>query len=388
MGVIVRQKVKGKGNPWWIFINYNGRRKAKLIGDKRAAEDTASAIREKLKKGEFRIEDKRLPLFKDYAQKWLEGYVKNSCKYSTWKSYKEIVKNHLEPIFGNKTLDEISRADIKDFIHQKLNEGLSVNTVRNVKNALSGILTYAFEDELISGNPASKTGKLIKAKDKREDVNPYTPEEVNLYLETNRKHYPEHYPFFLCGFRTGMRLGELQGLQWPDFDFNSRFIEVRRSYVRGRITTPKSGKTRRVDMTPHLAETLKELKLKRKKEALRKGREVSEWVFCNEEGNILSSANLRKRVFFRCQEKVGLRRIRFHDMRHTYATIRISKGDSIEDVSKQLGHSSPKTTWDTYYHWIPGKKKSEVDELDNLGKMQPPATQMQPEAESGKRRVS
>lgn len=63
--------------------------------------------------------------------------------------------------------------------------------------------------------------------------------------------------------------------------------------------------------------------------------------------------------------KVGLRKIRIHDLRHTYATLRISKGDNIADVSNQLGHHFPKLTWDVYYHWMPGKKKTEVDALDD-----------------------
>ena len=70
MGVIVRQKEKGKGKPWWVFISHNGIKKSKKVGDKSAAEEAASTIREKLKKGELRIENQKLPLFKDYAEKW------------------------------------------------------------------------------------------------------------------------------------------------------------------------------------------------------------------------------------------------------------------------------------------------------------------------------
>jgi integrase len=88
---------------------------------------------------------------------------------------------------------------------------------------------------------------------------------------------------------------------------------------------------------------------------------------------------LRKRVFYKCLEKAGLRRIRIHDLRHTYATLRISKGDNILDVSKQLGHHSVKITLDIYAHWMPGGKKSEVDELDG---------QQAPGADVGKAEVA
>jgi integrase len=163
-----------------------------------------------------------------------------------------------------------------------------------------------------------------------------------------------------------MRLGELIALRPGDLDFNGGFIEIRRAFSRGRLTTPKSGKSRRVDMSNGLAETLKQHLVSRKKEALRKGwGEPPELLFYNEAGNRIELSGIRKRVFYKCLEKGGLRRIRIHDLRHTYATLRISKGDNILDVSKQLGHHSIKITLDTYAHWMPGGKKSEVDELDS-----------------------
>ncbi|MFZ2448791.1 MAG: tyrosine-type recombinase/integrase [Syntrophobacteraceae bacterium] len=93
--------------------------------------------------------------------------------------------------------------------------------------------------------------------------------------------------------------------------------------------------------------------------------EERESLFYNETGKMVDINNLRKRVFYRALERAKLRRIRIHDLRHTYATLRISKGDNILDVSKQVGHSSVKITLDIYCHWMPGGKKSEVDELDS-----------------------
>jgi integrase len=84
-------------------------------------------------------------------------------------------------------------------------------------------------------------------------------------------------------------------------------------------------------------------------------------------------------------EKAELRRIRIHDLRHTYATLRIAKGDSIADVSNQLGHHLVKLTMDVYYHWIPGKKKSEVDALDDPSFIHPPAPHMHPDAQKTKK---
>ena len=117
-----------------------------------------------------------------------------------------------------------------------------------------------------------------------------------------------------------MRLGELQALQWGDIDFQGRFIEIRRSVRKDHITSTKTDQRRRVDMTPMLAETLKELRTLEKKRALQQGRAVSEWVFADTKGPMLVRERLRK-CLNKCLEKLGLRRIRLHDLRHSYATI-------------------------------------------------------------------
>jgi integrase len=171
-----------------------------------------------------------------------------------------------------------------------------------------------------------------------------------------------------------MRIGELEALQWGDIDFNGRFIEVQRGNRRGRISDTKNRKHRRVDMTPHLAETMKALRQVQVKAALKRGGQVAEWVFAKPKGEKLNRA-LFTRVLQSCLAVAGLRRIRVHDLRHTYATIRLMRGHNVGDVSYQLGNSSIKITYDTYGHWIPGRFKGEVDDLDVA---QPAATQTQP----------
>jgi integrase len=380
MGVKVRQKIKGRGKPYWVFVTHQGKRTSRLVGDKAAAENVASKIRAKLKLGEFDLDEKKkppVPLFKDFAKGFMETYSVMNHEESTTESYQQALDRHLIPYFGDMALNEIGRKHIKEFIIEKQlqqivnrkgkkKKRLSVGTVRVIKAYLSAILSEAVDDEFISFNPAANTGKLIKGgKGDKKEIFPFTWEEKEKFEHAMLKYYPRYYPLFLTALRTGMRLGELIALQPGDLDFNGGFIEVRRAYSRGRLTTPKSGKTRRVDMSNGLAETLKEHLVTRKKEALKKGwGEPPELLFYNEAGNTIDINGLRKRVFYKCLEKAGLRRIRIHDLRHTYATLRISKGDNILDVSKQLGHHSVKITLDIYAHWMPGGKKSEVDELD------------------------
>jgi integrase len=90
-----------------------------------------------------------------------------------------------------------------------------------------------------------------------------------------------------------------------------------------------------------------------------------EYVFTNRDGGFMDQDHWRSSVFKKALQKSGLREIRIHDLRHTYATLRISKGDNIADVSNQLGHHSVRFTMDVYYHWFPGKKKFEVDTLND-----------------------
>ncbi|MFC1866558.1 tyrosine-type recombinase/integrase [Thermodesulfobacteriota bacterium] len=368
MGVTVRQKAKGKGKPWWVFVSHDGKRTSRRIGDKKAAEEVASTIRSKLQLGDFGFEEKQrkaIPTFKLYAEAFMNTYSAMNHKESTQESYRSALDLHILPYLGDMDLDAITRKDVKEFINEKNKDDLSAGTVRNLKAYLSAILSEAVDDELIQYNPASKTGKLIKKRDNKE-ISPLTWKEKAKLEETLEKHYKRYYPFFLTALRTGMRLGELIALKPGDLDFNGGFFEIRRSCSRGKITTPKSGKTRRVDMSKGLSEILKVYLTERKRETLKKGwKESPEWLFYNENGGIIDVNNIRKRIFYKALEKAKLRCIRIHDLRHTYATLRISKGDNILDVSKQLGHHSIRITLDTYAHWMPGGKKSEVDELDS-----------------------
>jgi integrase len=366
MGVTVRQKEKGRGKPWWVFIAHNGERKSIRVGERNAAECLAAKIQEKLKAGELQITpEKKTPTFGEYARKWLDGHVETSLKFTTQKSYDYIMRIHLGGLM-ERPLDQITRPELRDLIYEKLKSGLAPKTVVNIKAVISSLMNHAFEDGLIMGNPVARLGKFIKRKDPKADINPLTRDEARAFLEAVGEHTPRYLPFFLCALRTGMRLGELLALEWGNVDFRGGFIEVRRSFTHGYFTTPKNHKSRRVDMSPQLAETLKELRTERKREALARGwGEVPELVFVNETGGLISESNLRNRVFFKALEKAGLRRIRIHDLRHGFASLLIQNGESLAYVRDQLGHSSIQITVDTYGHLVPGSNRQAVAKLDD-----------------------
>jgi integrase len=161
-----------------------------------------------------------------------------------------------------------------------------------------------------------------------------------------------------------MRAGELVGLQWGDIDFRGKFLTVRRAFTRGREEGTKTGKTRRVDISDALLHELQALKKRRQESYLKEGKnEIPLWVFCNQEGNPLEYYNLKHRHFEKCLAAAGLRRIRFHDLRHTFASLLIQNGESLAYIKDQLGHSSIKMTVDVYGHLVPGANRAAVNKL-------------------------
>jgi len=147
-------------------------------------------------------------------------------------------------------------------------------------------------------------------------------------------------------------------------NFPSSFRFKRAS--RWKIETPKNDKIRRVDMSKQLTETLLDLRHARKVEAIKKGwGRIPEWIFITEDGTPIDGSNWRKRVFNKAIEKAGLRKIRIHDLRHTYASLLIQAGESLAYIRDQLGHHSIKVTVDIYGHLAPEGNKEAVDRLDD-----------------------
>jgi len=386
MGVKVRQKIKGKGKPWWVFVAHNKRRTSRKVGDKDAAEEVASEIRARLKLGQFSFEeDKPIPTFKKYADSWIKVTVPATCKDSTLSDYQDILKKHIMDEFGDIPINVITRGMVKTFLLKKTNDGYAGSTVSHIRNVVSGVLNVALDDEKIPANPAIGLKGIIKKKPKNDAINPLTAEELSTLLNAVYKHFPKHYPLFLTLARTGMRIGEALALQWDDIIFEERYIHIQRGLARGKISYPKSGKDRKVDMSPQLAETLKYLKGTFRLKIVGDNTEP-EYIFKNSSGELVNLNNWRKRIFYKVIGKAEIRKIRIHDLRHTYATLRINKGDNIADVSNQLGHHSVRMILDVYHHWMPGDKKTEVDALDDLSPSHPNAPHMHPatqESEKG-----
>lgn len=318
----------------------------------------AEKIRARLILGDFKIGPEKTYLFKDYADRWIGTVVPAIGKQSTINHYTSALK-HVLPVFRDMEVQDITRVMVREFLMKKAKR-YKAGTIKTIRTAISGPLSIALDEEVIQVNPAQRLGKVTR--DRMKDIpDPLTRKELTLLLDTFKKHFARYYPLALTLARTGMRLGEALALQWGDIDFRGRFITVRRSLTANEVSSTKTSRIRRVDMSDQLVVALQAMKKQRRVEKIEAG---PDWVFCGENGQIIQQQKWRDRVFLRALEKAGLRHIRTHDLRHGYATDLIQGGTSLAYVRDQLGHSSIKMTVDTYTHLIPGGNKGAVNILD------------------------
>jgi integrase len=182
----------------------------------------------------------------------------------------------------------------------------------------------------------------------------FTPDEIHLLLE---KQDTKHGPFIMTAVMTGMREGELLGVQWPDIDWNKSQIYVRRTLQGGKFYAPKTKTSkRRIDVD-------QELLLELKKWRLRCPKSESDLVFPNEVGKPMDATNMIKRVWYPTLRRAGLTRDRFHLLRHTNASLRIEASQNIKYIQNQLGHSSIQVTMDIYGHLMKPVNSEEAAKL-------------------------
>jgi integrase len=368
-------KVKFRRGAWWAFVNHGRRRKAKRIGDKETALRVAKAIRERLARGDLLLEqiaeDETLDA---YARSWLKA-LHGSLKASTIAFYTDNLERHVLPLLGTRSVRSLTRADCRQLVAVSRGKGLAVNTVKGIARTLSVVLSQAVEDDKLPANPALRMGRYLRRGDEAPaEIHPLSSDEAAHLVAVAAEHFPRWQPWILCALRTGLRLGELLGLQWGDVDWNGRFLVIQRNIVKGVLTSPKSHQRRRVDMSAQLAQTLLAWRRAQREHWLKKGENVPLWVFPSRTGTALEERNVRH-VFTRLLEKAELRQIRIHDLRHTMASLLLQAGAPITYVSQQLGHADAAITLRVYAHYLPDGSRKEVDLLDT----QPDATPAQPD---------
>lgn len=359
MAKVRRRTWQGKdGIPktaWEVDCYIDGQR------HKKSGFKTKGAAEKHLRNIERLIEEKesvdKSLTFKEAANNFMALYADIHCKESTTIFYDSLFKNHLIPYFGSRKIHSIKPDLINEFIMLKIEEELSEKTINHLLTLLHTLFQKVIENDKLLNNPMDKVKRL---KLPHQEMSYLQIEQIDKLLSTCKQHYEDFYPFLLTALFTGMRKGELLALTWEDVNLKTGKININKGIYRGTITTPKTNQSiRKIDMPKVLINELKEYKLKSRNNDLG-------LVFCNQVGKHLNPDNLIKRRFDPCLRKAGLDKIRFHDLRHTYACMLITQNVPIKYIQQQLGHNSIQVTLDTYGHVMPNVHDQAVKVLDKI----------------------
>jgi len=250
---------------------------------------------------------------------------------------------------------------VQRFVTQKRTEGLAPQTIKNVLIPLKEMLKHAVRWGYLRESPALYV-ELPRIPHKEMDF--LTPEEIRRFLD----YVPRaRSALFVTAVMTGMRRGEILAMRWANLDWNRGQYFVREALYRKHFVEPKSEASRRaIDLAQTVLDALRQHKVEQGKDRLRFGPEYEDFdlIFCREDGTPLDPDTVAKLEFHRYLKDAGIRRIRFHDLRHTYATLLISQGENPKYIQSQLGHSSIQITLDRYGHLMPDVHREAAERLD------------------------
>ena len=368
------------------YKTYNGKRKTKwqstglpIKGNKRRAE---AMMRELQDDFERPVDPNGPPskamLFADYLVQWLE-IAKSTVKLTTYSSYKGLSESQIIPYFRSLgvTLGDLKAVHIQSF-YQKQLERVKPNTVIHYHAIIHRALKYAVKTDLIDVNPADK---VDRPKKNEFTGNFCSREEMNALFDAVRGNKIE-VPVMLAAF-YGLRRSEVVGLKWDAVDFEQNTLEIRHTVATVRLdgkkvivesdTTKTKASKRTLPLVPVFRERLLALQEEQKENRKLCGRSYNKkydgYICVDPMGNLLLP-NALSDSFQLVLRDYNLRRIRFHDLRHTFATRALERGMDYKTLSAILGHYSVAFTMDTYVHSVDEHKRHEMDKMDDMFGMQ------------------
>lgn len=312
----MKGSIQKKSNIYYAVIAINGKRRWFKGG--KTKKDAQKILNEKLPEidqGTYR--ELKKATFREFTEIWLKSYAEPNVKPSTLAGYMDTINRLLIPAYGNFNLTDIMTGHLQSYVAERL-KSVSAKTICNEVMVIKEMLKHAYRWGYLKINPAEHVERPKTTKSEIEILN---PDEVDKLLFNANGYYRTA---FLAGFLTGMRAGELWGLQWTDIDWNSKQIHVRRSLWKGKFQTPKSKcSIRKIDMTEQLVQELKRWKL---------ACPINEHdlVFPSPEGKLSQHDNVVKRYFNQALRLAGLRQVCFHSLRHSNASLRIQAGQNIK----------------------------------------------------------
>ena len=294
----------------------------------------------------------------EYLDRWLVDSVLDTVRPTTYERYEQIVRIHVRPAIGSVKLKNLTPVHVRGLYREKLEAGLSARTVQYIHVTLHKALKQAVQDGLI---PRNTTEAVKPPQVRREEIRPLSAEQVKVLLETACGDRLE--ALFVLAIHTGLRQGELLGLKWEDVDLEDGTLRVRRTLATAKggpvLMAPKTKSSRRsVKLTQGAMDALRSHLKGQLKDIDRAG---SLWqenglVFASEIGEFLDRRYLTSHRFKALLKRAQLPEIRFHDLRHTCATLLLSSNVNPKIVSEMLGHATIAITLDTYSHVLPNMR--------------------------------
>jgi integrase len=352
-GTITRRK-DGRWEARYYVPTVNGTKRKTIYGK------TQAEVRDKLTKAlSDRIDgivyDDENMTVEEYLDVWLKGSVYGSVRRSTYDRDTNLVNNHIKPILGGLKLKKLNSAHVQSFYRDRLDAGLSASTVHKMHDILRRGLAQASKWHLVPKNVAY----VVKP------PRPVPKEMVALSADETRRLLEAAggdrlKALYVLAVHTGMRQGELLALRWQDVDLENAVVSVRRTLTRngGKVEfgEPKTNKSRRsICLTPQAVDALRShlQRQLRDMEILGDRYQDQGLIFTSDTGAPINPSNLRQRSFAPLLKRAGLPHMRFHDLRHTCATLLLSRGVHPKFVQELLGHATIAITLDTYFHVMP-----------------------------------
>lgn len=289
--------------------------------------------------------------FREASEVWF-AENKPQWRHTNAATTRTILDKRLLPVFGDKPVDAINRADLLEFRAQTIGssnrkgqESLSASRVNHIMGVARMVLADA-SDKLGFVSPYRNI-KPIRTK--KADIEPFTLDEVERMIATVRADYQ---PYLTVRFFTGLRSGEANALEWKHIDFDNDLIRVRQVLVRNELVETKTdGSTRDVPMIPSVRQALLEQR--------KISPEDSQWVFVSPEGGPINLVNFTNRVWHPLARHLGLRSRRPYQTRHTAATLMLAAGENPEWVARVLGHSSTEMLFRVYSRYVPNLTRND-----------------------------
>jgi integrase len=289
----------------------------------------------------------------EWLAQWLEG-KKATITNSSKARYAGIIKNHLIPKLGDKKLQALKPLDLRNFYNDLVEIGLTPKGIRSIHGVLFSALKQAVSLELIMRNVADVARPELPRQDNNaKAAKAWTATEAKTFLTVARGHHL--FAMFYLMLGLGLRRGEVCGLRWSSVDLERKTLTVQDNLItigsRLAISTPKTMKSRRtINLSSEMLEVLRLHQAAQAQRHLEYGvSPEQDWLFTTTVGTAVRPDNIR-RVFKSLCEVARVRRVRLHDLRHTWASLSRRAGVPLEVVSEQLGHSRPSFTGDVYSH--------------------------------------